>query len=199
VIVAGGKYTTYRVMAEDAIDEAVKGLPGTIEKSCTDKVPLIGADGYRPLWNNRANLAARTGMDLPRIEHLLGRYGSTVHELLDLVEAEPDLAQPLSTAPKYLKVEARYAVSHEGALHLDDILARRTRISIDTWDRGDAAAQEVADLVAHLLGWDAAAISDEVEHYRARVAAERESQQMPDDQTADAARLGAPDVRVGAG
>ncbi len=116
-----------------------------------------------------------------------------------MIEAEPELAQPLSTAPKYLKVEAKYAVSHEGALHLDDILARRTRISIDTWDRGEAAAQEVADLVAPLLGWDSAAVADEVEHYRSRVAAERESQQMPDDRTADAARLGAPDVRVGAG
>src|SRR5690349_4486840 len=158
VIVAGGKYTTYRVMAEDAIDEAVKGLPGKIEKSCTDKVPLIGADGYKPLWTTRANLASRTGLDLPRIEHLLGRYGSAIHELLDLIEADPELAAPLSTAPKYLKVEAKYAVTHEGALHLDDILARRTRISIDTWDRGEAAAQEVADLVAPILGWDAAAV-----------------------------------------
>ncbi len=199
VIVAGGKYTTYRVMAEDAVNEAAKGLPGTVEKSITDKVPLIGADGYKPLWATRARLAERTGLDLPRIEHLLGRYGSAVSELLDMIEADPDLGQPLSTAPKYLKVEAKYAVSHEGALHLDDILARRTRISIDTWDRGEAAAQEVADLVAPLLGWDAAAVADEVEHYRARVAAERESQVQPDDRTADAARLGAPDVRVGAG
>jgi glycerol-3-phosphate dehydrogenase len=199
VIVAGGKYTTYRVMAEDAIDEAVKDFPGKVEKSCTDKVPLIGADGYKPLWNTRAKLAERAGLDLKRMEHLLGRYGSAVYELLDLVEADPELGQPLATAPKYLKVEARYAVTHEGALHLDDILARRTRISIDTWDRGDAAAQEVADLVAPILGWDAATVADEVEHYRKRVAAERESQQMPDDQTADAARLGAPDVRVGAG
>ena len=148
VIVAGGKYTTYRVMAEDAINEAVKGLPGKVGKSITHETPLIGADGYKPLWATRANLATRTGIDLARIEHLLGRYGSSIHELLALAEAEPELLQPLSTAPKYLKVEAKYAVTHEGALHLDDILARRTRISIDTWDRGDAAAQEVAELVA---------------------------------------------------
>ncbi len=90
-----------------------------------------------------------------------------------------------------------YAASHEGALHLDDILARRTRISIETWDRGYAAAAEVADLVAHVLGWDRAAIDREVDHYRKRVAAERESQHQPDDLSADAARLGAPDVRLG--
>ncbi len=199
VIVAGGKYTTYRVMAKDAIDAAVKGLPGTIEKCSTDKVPLIGADGYKPLWTTRANLAARTGLDLARIEHLLGRYGSAIHELLAMIDDDRGLGEPLATAPRYLKVEAKYAVSHEGALHLDDILARRTRISIDTWDRGEGAAQEVAELVAPLLGWSPATIADEVEHYRSRVAAERESQIQPDDQTADAARLGAPDVRVGAG
>ena len=72
-------------------------------------------------------------------------------------------------------------------------------ISIDSWDRGDAAAREVAELVAPILGWDAAAVEREVDHYRARVAAERESQEQLDDLTADAARLGAEDVRVGAG
>jgi len=199
VIVAGGKYTTYRVMAKDAVDEAVKGLPGTVAKSCTQKVPLVGADGYQALKNNIARLASTTGLGEARITHLLGRYGSLIGEVLELIEADPSLAEPLDSAPKYLKAEVRYAVSHEGALHLDDILARRLRISIDTWDRGDAAADEAAALVAPLLGWDDAAIANEVEHYRSRVAAEIESQQMPDDQTADAARLGAPEVRVGAG
>ena len=199
VIIAGGKYTTYRVMAKDAVDLAAKQLPGSVEKSCTERVPLIGADGYQALWNTRARIAERTGLDVARVEHLLGRYGSAISDLLALIDDDATLAQPLSSAPKYLKVEAVYAVSHEGALHLDDILARRTRISIDTWDRGDAAAREVADLVAPLLGWDQAAVEREVDHYRTRVAAERESQEQPDDRTADAARLGAPDVRVGAG
>jgi glycerol-3-phosphate dehydrogenase len=80
---------------------------------------------------------------------------------------------------------------------LDDILARRTRISIETWDRGLAAARDVAALVAPVLGWGAADIDREVEHYDKRVAAERESQDQPDDLSADAARLGAPDVRMG--
>jgi glycerol-3-phosphate dehydrogenase len=116
---------------------------------------------------------------------------------LDLITANPDLAGPLVSAPDYLKVEAVYAASHEGSLHLDDVLARRTRISIETWDRGVAAAVEVAALVAPILGWGQADIDREVEHYHARVAAERESQGKPDDLSADAARLGAPDVRMG--
>jgi len=92
-----------------------------------------------------------------------------------------------------------HAVTAEGALHLDDVLTRRTRVSIETAHRGVESAPEVAALMAGPLGWDDGQQAREVEHYRARVAAERESQRMPDDRTADAARLGAPDVRASAG
>ena len=90
-------------------------------------------------------------------------------------------------------------MSHEGALHLDDILARRLRVSVDTPSRGVDVAGEVAQLVAPMLGWDASTLRREVEHYDARVAAEIDSQQQPDDHTADSARLGAPEVRHGVG
>ncbi|MCW2802097.1 MAG: glycerol-3-phosphate dehydrogenase [Propionibacteriaceae bacterium] len=196
-MIAGGKYTTYRIMAKDAVDAVVHDLDQVVPKSCTEDVPLLGADGYQALWNGRHNLAERVSLRVGQVEHLLNRYGSLVGELFALVEQRPELAQPLDSAPEYLKVEAFYAASHEGALHLDDILARRTRISIETWDRGAAAAVEVADLVAPVLGWTTDDIAREVEHYHSRVAAERESQHQPDDLSADAARLGAPDVRMG--
>ena len=195
VMVAGGKYTTYRVMAKDAVDAVVHGLPWRVPPSCTETIELVGAHGYRAAWNRREQLAAESGLHLARIEHLLGRYGSLVEELLGLVRERPNLGEPLEGAPSYLRAEAYYAALAEGALHLDDILTRRTRISIETPDRGVKAAEEVAELVAPLLGWDASHVGDEVEHYLARVAAERDSQRMPDDRTADAARLGAPDVR----
>ena len=196
VMVAGGKYTTYRVMAKDAVDAVARELDQQVPPCCTEDVPIIGADGYRGLWNARAQLASQWRLPLTRVEHLLNRYGSLVEELLQLIEADRGLAEPLASAPEYLKVEAVYAASHEGALHLDDILARRTRISIETWDRGVAAAQEVATLVAPVLGWDGDAIIREVEHYRLRVEAERDSQVQADDLAADAARLGAADVRL---
>ena len=199
VIVAGGKYTTYRVMAEDGVDLAVKVLDRPVSPSITDRVPLVGAAGYEALVNTADVLAAQSGLPVERIQHLLGRYGSAIREVLDLVADDPALGQPLNHAPRYLRVEARYAASHEGALHLDDILARRLRVSIDTWDRGVDVANEVAEIVAPVLGWDEAAISREVEHYRKRVAAERDSQDQLDDRTADSARLGAPEVRVGVG
>ncbi len=176
VMIAGGKYTTYRVMAKDAVDAAVRDLDQKVPESCTEDVPLLGADGYHALWNARPLLVNETGLRDLQVEHLLNRYGSLFPELLEMIKSRPELAHPLDGAAEYLKVEAIYAASHEGALHLDDILARRTRISIETWDRGLAAAPEVATLVAPILGWGPADVDREVEHYQKRVAAERESQ-----------------------
>ncbi|MCW2492580.1 MAG: Glycerol-3-phosphate dehydrogenase, partial [Frankiales bacterium] len=189
--------TTYRVMAKDAVDAAVHGLERTVPKSCTERIPLIGAEGYFGAFNSRQLTADRTGLHVSKIEHLLGRYGTLSYELLDLIAEHPELGQPLTSAPEYLKAEAYYAASHEGALHLEDVLTRRTRISIEVPDRGEVAAREVADLIAPVLGWKNEDIEREVEHYRLRVEAERDSQKQPDDHTADAARLGAPDVRLG--
>ncbi len=196
--VAGGKYTTYRVMAKDAIDAVAHGLDQKVPPSCTDRTPLVGADGYQALYNQRERLARHSNLHVARVEHLLGRYGSLVTELLDLVHDRPDLCEPLDGADDYLSVEALYAATHEAALHLDDTLTRRTRISIETFDRGERCAEQVSHLMGEVLGWDDERRRREVEHYVARVAAERESQEQPDDRTADATRLGAPDVRLGA-
>ncbi|MEU4682530.1 glycerol-3-phosphate dehydrogenase/oxidase [Streptomyces xinghaiensis] len=194
VVVAGGKYTTYRVMAEDAVDEAVHGLDQRVAACVTEDVRLVGAEGYRAMWNARNRLAARTGLHVVRVEHLLNRYGSLAEEVFRLVEEQPSLGEPLARADDYLRAEIVYAASHEGARHLDDVLTRRTRISIETFDRGTRSARECAELMAPVLGWDEGQIAKEVEHYEKRVEAERESQRQPDDQTADAARLGAPDI-----
>jgi glycerol-3-phosphate dehydrogenase len=165
-----------------------------VADSCTDTIPLSGADGWEAVRNQRHRLAAQSGLHVERIDHLLGRYGSLVHDLLALIKDDPALAAPLPGADDYLQAEVVYAVSHEGARHLDDVLARRTRASIEAWDRGVSAAPVVATLMAPLLGWDDTHRATEVEHYLSRVAAERESQEQPDDATADAARLGAPDI-----
>jgi glycerol-3-phosphate dehydrogenase len=194
VVIAGGKYTTYRVMGRDAVDEAVRGMDERVPESCTETIPLVGADGFEGVRNQRHTLAARYGLHVVRVEHLLSRYGSLIHERLELIAADPSLAEPLPGADDYLRAEVVYAVTHEGARHLDDVLARRTRASIEAWDRGVSAAPVVAELMARELGWDEKQKLREVQHYQARVEAERESQQQPDDDTADAARLGAPDI-----
>ncbi|NEB96333.1 FAD-dependent oxidoreductase [Streptomyces bauhiniae] len=194
VVVAGGKYTTYRVMAEDAVDAAVHGLDRRVADSVTEEIPLLGAEGYPAMWNARERIAERSGLHVARVEHLLNRYGSMADQLLDLIAADPTLGAPLRHADDYLRAEIVYAASHEGARHLDDVLTRRTRISIETFDRGTRSAREAAELMAPVLGWDEDQIAREVEHYEKRVEAERESQRQPDDLTADAARLGAPDI-----
>jgi glycerol-3-phosphate dehydrogenase len=199
VSVAGGKYTTYRVMARDAVDRAVQGLDRPVAPSCTERTPLVGADGFEGSWNRRARLADEAGLSVAQLEHLLGRYGARVADVLALAAERPELGRPLEGAEAYLGAEVVYAASHEGALHLDDVLTRRTRISVETFDRGVAAARPVARLLAPVLGWDADTVARELEHYDARVAAERDSQEQPDDASADAARLGAPDVRTGGG
>ncbi|MEV4253715.1 glycerol-3-phosphate dehydrogenase/oxidase [Spirillospora sp. NPDC049652] len=187
-VVAGGKYTTYRVMAKDAVDAAVRGLPEDVPPSCTHRLPLLGADGFAAAWNQRALHARTSGLPQWRVDHLLRRYGTLTTELLDLIGEDPSLGEPLRGAETYLNAEIHYAALAEGALHLDDLLSRRTHVSIETPDRGRAAARPAAEIVAPLLGWDEADIAREVARYEARVAAELKAEAALDDRAADAVR-----------
>lgn len=198
ILIGGGKLTTYRVMAKDAVDAAepiLRDLTGSSVRECiTDRVPLAGAQGFETRTNQRVMLSRKTGIPVGRIDHLLGRYGGLVDEVLDLVRDRPELAEPLPGADDYLCAEVVYAVTHEGARHLDDVLTRRTRISIETFDRGVSAAEPSARLMAQALGWDDTRTSDEVGHYLRRVEAERQSQLKMTDQEADETRVSAPEI-----
>jgi glycerol-3-phosphate dehydrogenase len=200
IAIAGGKYTTYRVMGEDAIDAAAEFIPARVAPSITEKVPLLGADGYFALINQTETVGAHYGLHPYRVRHLLDRYGSLIGEVLQMAGRDgagrPDLLEPITDAPVYLKVEAWYAAAAEGALHLEDILARRMRISIEYPHRGVDCAREVAEVVAPVLGWSDADIEREVDTYCARVEAEVRSQQQPDDESADALRQAAPEARA---
>ncbi|GAB7006140.1 glycerol-3-phosphate dehydrogenase/oxidase [Nocardioides sp. AN3] len=198
VMIAGGKLTTYRVMAKDAVDAAGHSLRATtnvtLRESITDKVRLLGADAYEARANQRVLLARRSGLHVARIDHLLGRYGGMIDEILDLIAERRTLGAPLAGAEDYLAAEVVYAVTHEGARHLDDVLTRRTRISIETFDRGVSAAPGVARLMAAELGWSPETLRDEIDHYLRRVEAERQSQLMATDQEADEARVKVTDI-----
>jgi glycerol-3-phosphate dehydrogenase len=183
-------------MARDAVDPAAAGLGRPVPASCSHEVPLLGANGWRSLHNSRDRLAQRSGLDAERVTHLLGRFGTETGPVLDLIAGEPALGWPLPGAENYLAAEARWAVTADGALHLDDVLTRRTRISIETSDRGLAALSAVAELMAPALGWSSTDVAREVAAYRARVEAERRSQEQPTDETADFERLAAADPRM---
>lgn len=195
VTIAGGKYTTYRVMAQDTIDRAFEAIGVSIPATRSADVRLVGADGYRELKSSAASMADRYGIEVADVHRLLSRYGSETTDVLELAASEPLLAERIPSG-RYLGAEVRFAVEREAALHLDDVLTRRTRLSIECRDRGVDGAPFVASIMADILGWDDATVARELEHYGARVAAEKESQMMPDDLTADAARLGAPDIRT---
>jgi glycerol-3-phosphate dehydrogenase len=196
ISIAGGKYTTYRVMAKDAIDAALEDISSGAPHSVTEHIPLAGAEGYHAMVNQVDKLADRAGVPAWRMQRLLDRYGSLTEELLALAADDASLLEPLEGAEEYMRAEIVYAASHEGAQHLDDVLARRTRISIETPDRGTASAETAARLVAPYLGWDEERISNETQAYSDRVEAERRSQLQEDDLAADAARVAAPDTRA---
>jgi glycerol-3-phosphate dehydrogenase len=195
ITIAGGKLTTYRVMAQDTVDRALEAAGIDVRPTRTDQIALVGATGYSSMNRNRKELARRYGVEESEIKRLLHRYGSETTDILDLAASDPLLAKQVPSG-RYLGAEVRFAVENEAALHLDDVLTRRTRLSIECRDRGTQGAQFVASIMAPLLGWDESAVQRELKHYEKRVEAERESQTMPDDRTADASRLGAPDIRT---
>jgi len=192
-VIAGGKLTTYRVMAKDAVDHAIgeeaKQLP-----SITENVPLTGAVGLAAAERLVRKPAEKFGWDEKRVDHLLHRYGSNVSDLVEMCEADPYLAEPLAEAPDYIGAEIAYGITHEGALHLEDLLLYRTRLDYEVPDSGLAAAPQIADIAARLLGWDDERKAAELASYQARVAAYRDAIEQADDASAEAARLQAADV-----
>lgn len=175
-VIAGGKLTSYRKMAEDAVD-FILGEEGAGKRpSVTPNTPLQGADGYHALWSRRDAIAARSGLSVDHIEDLLDRYGSDISLVLDSISADPDLGRELAAAPEYLRAEIAFGVTHEGALHLEDLLARRTRLTYEHRDRGMGVAEEAAEIAGGLLGWDEATRRAEIEAYRSRCEAEQQAE-----------------------
>ncbi|MBP6147746.1 MAG: glycerol-3-phosphate dehydrogenase/oxidase [Candidatus Planktophila sp.] len=175
VSIAGGKYTTYRVMGKDAIDLAVTDLRRIVNSSCTEKLPLVGADGYYALTQQSAQIAAQYGIEEKSVIHLLNRYGSMISEVLDLITEDKKLAKPLAEGLPYLKAEIVYAASHEGAMSVDDVISRRTRLAFEAPHAGIDLAEDIATLIAPLLGWGAKEKKASIAEYKAGVAAEVEA------------------------
>lgn len=186
--VVGGKYTTYRVMARDAVDAAVARIGRTVPRSATDRLPLLGAEGFHAMVNQRHALAAEAKLAEPVVDHLLRRYGTLTPSLLDLIADRPELGEPVDGAPGYLAAELHYAATHEGALRLDDVLERRTRIFMETPDRGGTAAAHAARVVGDVLGWDDERRAAEVEAYRETREADRRAAASTTDAAAVRAR-----------
>ncbi|WP_407341246.1 glycerol-3-phosphate dehydrogenase/oxidase [Pengzhenrongella phosphoraccumulans] len=192
-VIAGGKLTTYRVMAKDAVDFALGGRAHSVP-SITHTLPLSGAEGLQVLQRQAPTIARRFGWSRAMLDHLLHRYGSLISELTESVDADPGLGKALAGAPAYLRAEIAYAVTHEGALHLDDVLMHRTRLNYEQADRGVGALEEIADIMAPLLGWDDETRTREITVYRERAEAEAAAELTTDDEAAEAVRLKAAEI-----
>jgi glycerol-3-phosphate dehydrogenase len=163
--IAGGKFTTYRLMARDVVDAAVADYDRWVPASVTDQLPLLGADGLAAAAAEADRLAEDYGVPRESVEHLLDRYGTLTEEVLELTRDDPALARPLADGHPYLAAEVAYAVAFEGALHVEDVLVRRVRLFVETGAQGAEAVGPVADIMGDLLGWDAGRRAAETESY----------------------------------
>src|SRR5580700_386228 len=173
VSIAGGKFTTYRLMARDVIDAAVAGFGREVPSSVTEQLPLLGADGLAGVQAGAGRLAEDYRVPCAVVEHLLNRYGTLAGEVLDLIRADPGLAQPLADGHPYLRAEVVYAVTHEDALHIEDVLMRRMRLFIESADSGTGVAESVSAIMGRLLGWSRRRRAAETRRYLELVEAEQ--------------------------
>jgi len=188
VTITGGKLTTYREMAADTVDAVVKHLgtavDGLARGSRTKKLRLRGAEGYDAL----------AGDADPVIAHLADRYGGEATTILAMVDADPSLRRPLVAGLPYIRAEAVYAARYEMARSVDDVLSRRTRARLLARDASAAAADDVAALIAPILGLGPDESAEQVAAYRAAVETERTAAGLPHSATTEAALEGAAGV-----
>jgi len=185
VTVTGGKLTTYREMAADAIDHLVSevlnhtSMKSRISRrSRTRKLALRGAQGYAAALALADN--PPHGLDADTMIHLANRYGGLTPEVLAMIAADPSLAEPLIPGLPYITAEVVYAVRHEMATTVDDVLSRRTRARLLLRDASAAAADCVAGIMGDELGWDDTRRAAEAALYRASITAERMAPGLPE-------------------
>jgi glycerol-3-phosphate dehydrogenase len=152
-------------MGKDVVDRAVIELRRITQDSVTEKLPLVGADGYFALEQQKERIAQESGLDVETVTHLLNRYGSLISEVLELIDQEPKLAKKLDADLPYIKAEIVYAATHEGARTVDDVISRRTRLAFEAEGHGVHLADEVAALIAPVLGWSAKERKESVAAY----------------------------------
>jgi glycerol-3-phosphate dehydrogenase len=166
VRVSGGKYTTYRQMAEETIDAAL-GVLGERAKDRPTGTPtrrLVGAADRGDLDALAGRLAAEPGLSGPVAARLVARHGTDASAVV-AIGRECNLLAPLVEGEEPIEAEIVWAARHELGLSLDDVLARRTRLVQELPDRGAAIAPRVAEILGAELGWDEGRRSREISEF----------------------------------
>ncbi|MBA2397096.1 MAG: glycerol-3-phosphate dehydrogenase/oxidase [Ktedonobacteraceae bacterium] len=165
VTITGGKLTTYRRMAQDTVD-VLSRRDGTKPVHPTQSLPLQGSAGWTVMKRELTRKGAAIGLATEIVEHLGYNYGTNAQVLLDLIEADPTLAERLISDLPYIKAEVIYACRHEMAMTPYDILTHRTSIILEDRQGGLGVLDEVATLMAKELSWSPAQQQSMVEAYR---------------------------------
>ena len=173
--IAGGKFTTYRLMARDVVDAALIDFGRWVPPSVTEQLSLAGADGLPAVQASAKRIAQDHGLEAAAVEQLIDRYGSLAQEVLDILAEDGALARPLIEGFPCMEAEVVHAVTYEGALHVEDVLTRRTRMLIESLASAAQAAPRVAEIMAGLLGWEPARVTEEVEQALSLVRAEQDA------------------------
>jgi glycerol-3-phosphate dehydrogenase len=185
VSLLGGKWTTYRLMAQDAVDEVCRLLNQKnhatkgqfAEKGKTTGLKMPGADGYQADQWHTVHTQAKEYITEATAQHLHAKYGTLAHEIVALGKANRSLFDPILENEPYIKAEIVYQMEHEMALYLSDVLARRLRLEIMDWQKALHAAPVVARVMADYFAWTDAEMATELSQYQAKLQANIQSSQ----------------------
>jgi glycerol-3-phosphate dehydrogenase len=163
ISVLGGKWTTYRAMAEDAINTVLQRLALPAAPCTTSNHRLTGSEEWSP--NFWAELVRNYGISKETARHLSHKFGTAAREVLDLTIDSPQLKEPIVDGSFSIRAEVVYGVREEMATSIEDILARRTGLQLFSWEQARAAAPAVGAIMARELGWSPNQQKDAVEEY----------------------------------
>jgi glycerol-3-phosphate dehydrogenase len=163
ISVLGGKWTTYRAMAEDAINSVLQFLAMPAVPCITMNHRLDGFEGWHP--NFWADLVQEYGVSRETAQRLSHKFGAAAKEVLNLTKVDPELNQPIVTGSFSVLAEVAYGVQEEMATSIEDILARRTGLQLFSWEQARVAAPAVGAVMARELGWSSGRQKAAVEEY----------------------------------
>jgi len=198
LLIAGGKLTTYRLMAKEMVKEAIKWLRGAgaladkkLRRPRTKRRPLPGAAGLKdPSGKGVKRLAKSLTRDYPitreLAEHLAWSYGVRAEKLAIAIGNDASLGERMQPDLPYVWAEVEFAVNHDMARTVDDVLSRRVPLLLVGLDQGLDIAEQVADRVGALLGWSSETRAQEIARYRRTVADSRRFRKARDQASVDA-------------
>jgi len=167
ISIMGGKWTTHRAMAEDTIDRVQQVLGSTHAISKTRNYVLYGGKGFTDdYWNT---LCRQYGLPAKTAHHLAAKFGTAAEKVLALASENAALREPILEAHPAIKAEVVYAVRHEMAATIEDVLARRIGMQLYSWRDAIQAAPVVGSLIAEELSWTSSFTRTAIMHYVEKV------------------------------